>query len=418
MIMGDTTVQMITWWTLLTLINVVIFSELSTSSNTRLIVTSPVNPVREGALLSIHCQIWGLERRHQVSLLRKLDNQDSDDGLVEILSVNEDILSAVDDKVYLAVRHLPDGSAVYFLSIVQLGKLSDEGQYYCKVEKPATAVHEADEIVAVDSVIIQVLNFPAKISSPKCVTQSPMMKVTSGDTVLMNCSTEISTPVVTIEWSRAGSSEEAMIGETKQEVRAEHRVTFSVLRVSVRPQDDGAVFICQISSRTFPGRIQTCHLGPFTVLANPDQEPLWPYTTTVNSPSTEVSPSSNVYTKSICQKTCSSSSIFSPNNNYFWIMIFSATGFLALSLLTMSVLLSTSYCHARRLLSLTQTRSSSFKGYPMEDIDIIYSELDMKPGVGGGGKDGDGGRRVYMTLELREKLQSSAHCHDETVSPP
>ena len=98
----------ITQWLKLTIL-VNFFSNILTYSDV-IVATSPVNPVKEQGLLTIHCQVRNLDDNHQVTITRRVGDR------IQQISVDEDVLgNAVDERVFLAVRQLLDGSTVYFL---------------------------------------------------------------------------------------------------------------------------------------------------------------------------------------------------------------------------------------------------------------------------------------------------------------
>ena len=91
-------------------------------------VTAPINPVREDAMISIHCQIWNKVEGQEVTMSRKLKGA----ARSQRLSWDEKVQNDDDDRIFLAERRLTDGSVVYFLSIIEVTQ-SDEGTYFCKI---------------------------------------------------------------------------------------------------------------------------------------------------------------------------------------------------------------------------------------------------------------------------------------------
>ena len=372
-----------------TLVNLALMV-VSSSTDTRIVVTIPVNPVKEQGLLSVHCQVWGLLANHQVTLLRKLTNDK-----VELLSMNDNVLAGVDENVYLAVRQLEDGSNVYFLSITGV-KIQDQGQYSCKVEELATTVTESNQVIGVDSKDITVRYFP--IMQPIC-TYTKALEVQSGTTVTLNCTSEISNPPVKIDWIHAGTNE---VIESKQ-IQSDI-VTYSVLKVTLYSRKDvNRVFLCRISSPVFPDRQETCHVGPFTVLPNPDEiieEPI-----IAPLPPTDVKTKINVKgdpgpgkttfvdMKAKCAKQCS----YDTAKQFPWIIAFVVAVILTILFLVIGILLYVSYIRNKTNMSNALQR----RRHP----DEIYSELDIKPADA----------KVYMPLELRDKFcqdRQSIHYSD------
>ena len=76
-----------------------LFCCIRLTTGTSVIATSPVNPVQEGGILSVHCQVIGLQDDHGAALFRQVKG-----GKTERLSLNEDVLSTADDDVFIAWR--------------------------------------------------------------------------------------------------------------------------------------------------------------------------------------------------------------------------------------------------------------------------------------------------------------------------
>ena len=275
-----------------------------------------------------------------------------------------------------------------FFSVMHATK-EDEGQYTCKVEKPGFVT---DELIGFASVYIEIMTFPSK-SSPLCDLASGSLEVLSGEPVTFNCSSELTNPAVDIRWSKSGSKKSF---KTKQMYTSEQ--TYAVLHFIPSIQDDGDMFICKITSDEFPQMIQTCHIGPLSVGYNPNERPhrTLPPEDPMEENVPKKHPGSSIvsptWDKSKCQETCS----LITSDNFFWILTFSIAGFLAFLFLIIGILLSIKYYRTctRRSLNIT---AQSLNRYPVDDV---YSELDIKPA-----RDG----RVYMTLELREKLKNAVH---------
>ena len=371
-----------------TLVNLALMV-VSSSTNTRIVVTIPVNPVKEDGILSVHCQVWGLLENHQVTLLRILTN-----NKVELLSINEAVLPGCDDNVYLAFRQLEDGSNVYFLSITDV-KIQDQGQYSCKVEELATTATESNQVIGADSKDVTVRHFP--MMQPIC-TYTKSLVVRSGTTVTLNCTSGISNPPVKIDWIHAGTNE---VIETKQ-IQSDE-VTYSVLEVTLYSRKDvNRVFLCRISSPVFPDKQEECHVGPFNVIPNPDEneEPIIaPLPPTNIKTGIDVNEDSGagkttfVDIKAKCAKQCS----YDTAKQFPWIIAFVAAVILTILFLVIGILLYVSYIRNKTNMSNALQR----RRHP----DEIYSELDIKPAEA----------KVYMPLELRDKFgqdRQSIHYSD------
>ena len=216
-------------------------------SGTMVTASAPVNPVHEGGILSVHCQVVGMTDDQGVAFIRELNN-----GL-ERLSLNEDVLSSASDNVFIALRQLEDGATVYFLSIINVKK-SDEGKYTCKV------IDGALSEVAVDTVDFQVMYFPSQ-NNPSCTTNANQELTLPERTPLtLICSSEKGHPTVELSWTKTGNSKtlKAYTYETNDKV-------FSVLNLTASMADDRAMFICEITSTEFPYESSKCHVGPFAI---------------------------------------------------------------------------------------------------------------------------------------------------------
>ena len=206
--------------------------------------TVPVNPVQTSAILSIHCQVWNLktEQGEEVALYRKID------GSVKRLSIGDTVGDSTDERTFLAIRQMDD-SVVYFLSITDATK-DDAGEYSCRV----IAVGDNIAQVASDSVKVDVAYFPSE--NPTCLPPESM-HVTEGNVVRFQCISELTHPHVDIKWIRTDSRNKVQGKLTIMENALQSELTH---RVASR--DNGVIFICEISSKSFPGQTKTCPVGP------------------------------------------------------------------------------------------------------------------------------------------------------------
>ena len=120
------------------------------SVETTIEVTSPIERVVEGGILSVHCQVWNLESGHEVSIFRTVNTG------THRISLNGNVPQEVDSRIYLAVRQAHGGSKIYFLTIIEASK-QDEGKYECKVINTIGRVAQ----IAVDSIDLKVEYFPS-----------------------------------------------------------------------------------------------------------------------------------------------------------------------------------------------------------------------------------------------------------------
>lgn len=220
---------------------------------TSISVRAPVNPVEENGIISVYCEVKNLDERWQeVTMFRNVTTH------IEKLSVNDDVLPAVGDHVFLAKRQLEGTSFVYFLSVIRATK-EDAGEYFCKIADKAGLQRN----LPMDSVVINTTFFPPA-TDPVC-SPTGASTVTEGDELTLTCSSELSNPVVDIEWHRTGTSEKLVSKEYVENGRKH-----SVATVTIMAEDTGVIFLCQITSAAYVDEKQTCHYGPLQVATKTD----------------------------------------------------------------------------------------------------------------------------------------------------
>ena len=224
----------------------------SAAGDTKIIATTPVNPVRVGDMFCLHCQVRNKGIEQEITIFRKVN------GKIERLVWNEGILEDVDNRVFLAVRQLDDGSLVYFLSVTDVNR-QDEGEYTCRV-----IVSETLERVTEATAEVKVQYFPPEVY-PTCATNIKSSDVKSGTYVHLNCSSLKGHPAVEITWKQSGHALRSTLEES------EHFVS-SKASVRLTRAQNGAIFVCEIRSSAFPDEISTCHIGPYNVFPRPGHE--------------------------------------------------------------------------------------------------------------------------------------------------
>lgn len=349
------------------------------------VVTSPVNPVEEAAILSIHCQVWDLDSvEHEISI-QKITN-----GVSNRLSLQGDVLPSVEERVFLAQRHRSDGSIIYFLSIIDVER-KDEGMYQCEVRSKVGG----QGIVAVDSTNINMLYAPGD-AGPDCSPDGPIT-VTENSLVSFNCSSHVGNPRVSIDWKRAGADL-----DTKYTQSMQHGgIVYSVLDVRLTRQDHDAVFLCEVTSKAFPNYRKSCHIGPIAIISGhgsvspqgtiPDdvvrsvavitQPPL----TKPGGKQPGMYPSEDHAIQINCQQQCS----FTNSKVLYWILATVVIGFIAVTFLCVSLVLLV------KVNRLPSTGSGELDDYhvPIEHRrERIYVDLESRPS-----KD-----KVYMGLMLQK----------------
>ena len=244
----------------ITLFLLVVYAKVVIAT-TRVSLSAPVNPVKEGGMMALHCLVSEPSDDQSVTIYRWID------GKSETISWQDDILNSVDDRAYLATRILGDGSAVYFLSITEVTR-ADEGRYSCEV------LQRTDRglgTVSEDSIPVQVRYYPAN-PSPECASNyAPHSKIVSGTELAMNCSSEQGFPTVSLTWKRAGTRGESITRNAVQHQVNSQGMLISEMHIRVSLKDKDAVFLCQMKSDAFPDSVESCHIGPLVVIPNPNE---------------------------------------------------------------------------------------------------------------------------------------------------
>ncbi|XP_072046878.1 uncharacterized protein [Amphiura filiformis] len=360
-----------------TLYIVVLLSILSfykCASATRVIASAPVNPIEKDGILSVRCQVWELENSHDVTLLRTIS------GTVQRLSLGEDVMSNAGDRVFLAVRHMGDGSVVYFLSIMNVER-SDEGNYTCSVRGTALGNQ-----IATSSIRMNVTYFPSD-SDPVC--ESIPTRVNVGTSITLNCSSDEGFPRVALKWSQAGEKDLRSYNVVKD---GRIRSTYSF---QVSESDQNSVFLCTVSSKEFPTLNRQCHVGPLTVLSksghiipNLTPERVERVTPTPRSNGGVSSPGLHydVYatlSPPNCDQVCAE---ITSQSAFYWI-VSSAVGFIfAILFLIIVIVLLLKYCR------LSNRRHATYMAALPSPSEKVYAELDIRRCD----------NKVYMTLEKNE----------------
>ncbi|XP_072047484.1 uncharacterized protein [Amphiura filiformis] len=319
-------------------------------------INAPVNPVETGAIFSVHCQVRGLTNKHEVALYRTNVNGDT-----QRLSSKEEVDTEIDERVFLAVRRLMDGSEVYFLTITDFRR-EDVGNYSCKVIRTSPTIAE----VGSHTILAELLFFPST-SDPQCSNSGDPITIMEGSILELNCSSELGNPTVEIGWSRAGNSyssgaSESIIG---------NRI-YSHLTLVVSRKNRGDIFLCEIESIVEP-YTSSCHAGPIHVILNPDADytPEAPVLTTALSPTLKPSSPKNPTraVASSCKDVCPSlQSVPKP-----WIISTIITGVVAIILLLVIVVVSAKYTGH---VSAVNSAGCRYQRPP----DEIYTELQYRKG--------------------------------------
>ena len=352
------------------------------SSDTSIVVNAPVNPVDQFGILAVHCQVRNLQSADEVVFLRTIN------GKTKKLS---DDNTEFDDRIFIAVRQMEDGSTVYFLSLTGATD-ADDGEYSCKVIRYLDTIKE----IASDKVEISIVHFPSE-GGPKCASSNDKLEVREGRSITLNCSSSIGNPPVKITWNQVGSSKKLPSNEITS-----GGVVYSEL--TIRPRAGEPVFLCQIESPAFPTLRETCHLGPIRVIRDPNSSPLSPYDTgnTATSltpfeiitqrPKIEVKPSTK------CSQICATKT---SEHQLYWII---GTIFMAiLAIFFFAIFVGLLMKYLKRLRN--NNNRTKYKAPYEQRPHKVYEELEIRR-CGG---------QVYMALDKTKNIGHESIYTDKRV---
>ena len=388
------------------LLAVIVCLPVLTVAQPRVTATAPVQEIEEGAILSLHCQVWELQPGLEVTIMRITGRE------TKFLSVDETLMN-VPDSVFLATRHVSDGSIVYFLSIIDVQR-SDAGKYSCKVLNKTETISE----VAEDFVRLEIMYFPGD-TDPACQQEYPK-QVEAGTEIQLNCNSEVAKPPVSLTWTKTGSEEETL---TSTSVVKNNRL-FSSLTVRLNHEENNVIFMCHLRSEIFVDKHTTCHIGPIRVTPTPDknnkdkdvvkQRPnnKQPEPTGVSKvgsggpgragerPNLSAGNYPNLK-KLRCEKTCSY--FESPVNR--WIMATVVAGLMTFVFFIFGIVLFYKYYQVHSTSAYVKARRVATRTY----TDEIYSELEARrPDT----KD------VYMSLNKHDIMDSQLHQMQQSEDIP
>lgn len=339
-------------------------------------VTAPVNPVDIGGIFSLHCQVWNLDEGQEVTLLKLVNGK-------AVRITLDDTIMAEDDRMFLAMRQLNDGSTVYFLSVIEAVR-NDESEYQCKIIDTAGSAHGLPSV----SVNIGVIYYPE--TEPNCAYKEPLV-VKEGAMASFNCSSEAANPIVTIRWLRTGSEETL---DSREIVQNDRKVSYLTFRTKL--SDHNVMFTCEVSSLSFPDKTKTCHVGPLLItpksgstVSTSDRHPSMddritqdkdndiPFKTTgiAKRPPNKIDD---------CSEVCLSSKSLESK----WILATVFSGCAAFIFLILGLVLFVKYLNTRS--PYTRPR---YIATPKPHTDGIYSELECK----------QGDAKMYMTLQCKQR---------------
>ena len=219
------------------------------SAKTSVEVSSQTNPVEEGGILAINCEIRNMRDEYTVQFLRIMDTR------TEQLTMGDTYMqSTIFQRVFLAKRKLTGTTAAYFLTIVDV-LIADKARYVCNVN---TYTNGISTNIGHDNIDIEVYTFPK--ANPICQIAPNGYTFRKGDKLVLTCTSANAHPVVDLEWS-SGSSGEPISAQSVNDAST----VYSDLAVFMQEKYDGTIFICTMRSRGFPDRERSCYVGPITM---------------------------------------------------------------------------------------------------------------------------------------------------------
>ena len=341
--------------------------------------SAPVNPVEADGVVGLHCQVWNLkDGLEEVSILKGTNR----------LSLDE-LVTADGENTFVAKRQLTDGSLVFFLSMIGVTR-ETAGDYRCRVVNTGTA-----QVVAYEDITLEVMYFPGD-TDPICRSNTKSLIVDEGSAIKLNCSSEIAVPSVEISWKKPGTSDDNLPA-SKEEING--RMS-SILTIRPKASETGSVYLCEVTSRAFPKKLHTCHIGPISVKSKSNTNSRFTEISTDSSRNEPHPPDSTTATAVsimnadyVCNDICSSYS----SQKIYWILATAGATILALIFFVLVMTLCIKYHHL-------EEGSQSGYSYPRYPMEKIYSEVESR-------RVDD---RVYMSL-VKLKKQNENACLQEVT---
>ena len=344
--------------------------------------TAPLEEVEEGAILSLHCQVQDIQPDLEITLFRTLGDKTERVSVNDVVTLNEE---GDDERIFLAVRQLDDGTLVHFLSITDVTR-ADSGIYACSLYDTGSG---RPREISYDPVNIGVMYFPTE-EDPKCSFSTSSSDKT-GVEVILNCSSEKGYPEVSLAWSTGSDSKLGGAIETRG-----NRLHATL---KLRPTSN-TVYLCTVTSIAFPGKKQTCHIGPLTInsgdsgnlgetVNNPIALP--PSGGHIGQPSAPTLSSEQIEHLGDSDTDCSEVCSTQQQSSSMWMITTAATASVAISFLILVLLL---LCRYYKLNTSNDTFYVSH--HTKQPTEQMYSELEYKRNQ----------NMVYMALAKREKLEA------------
>lgn len=343
------------------------------ADGTRVAISAPVNPIQEGGILSIRCQVWQLQKGVQVTIFKTASEGDGYASQPQMITV-DNVITVNSDDVFLAERHMADGSTVYLLSVIRISRQEAAGVYVCKLRDIVGVITDLPS----DSVHLEFSYFPDK-SDPMCTATGDIQTspaIPAGANLTLICSSAAGNPRVVLEWDKQNE-----INRNTHTFTRDGRV-YTSLNFRVSNRDSGVMFICSVRSSAFPGRVQTCHYGPIVVEGantndrrpHDDDTTLPPMVNTIMVVST-LDKSHYASTKDDgiikdCRRECSTASRYK-----YWVIITTSVGIIAFVLFIIVFWMALRYQRTRSTWSDYQMTHT---GHTTTNRERLYAELQTK----------------------------------------
>ena len=338
------------------------------TAETTLEITTPINRVAVGDILAIQCQIWNIQTADTVAFART-----SADGSEQISSGSRISESSVEDRGYLSTRTFPDGSSVYFLTLLDV-RLSDSGKYLCSVTRIAESL---PSIINHDSTDVQINSFPDK-SQPSCAANPPNLMLIEGNTLELTCSTYKTVPIVDLKWLSLLKYEYLQSPNLSQ-----GDTVVSRQYITTEKEHHGAIFRCEMTSPGFPDRIQSCEIGPISLRSSSNEaESDFSLTTRTSKEIIRLDTGNPITPLSDCQNVCTSSS----GTIFYLTVSTAATGLLTTIFFITTIVMC---CKYHNVSSDVRQNQRYVPTPPSQVSDPVYVSLSRR----------NTNERVYMTLE-------------------
>ncbi|XP_072020650.1 uncharacterized protein [Amphiura filiformis] len=220
-------------------------------------VTVPVHPVTVGGILALQCHIQSMDDAHKVKIQRVGNGQPEE--------ITSDLLyypSALEQRVFVTKRTMPDGSNVYFMTVVDLTIL-DTGKYSCKVYDFSSGEYVK---VAEDSIDVDIYYLPDPIY-PQCQsTPSETKNINENVNLRLTCISSRGIPTVALQWKTFVDID--IVPRNKYQ----DDTVSTEINLRTTTSHDGVSFICEMTSPGFPDLIRTCQIGPITIRRQIERE--------------------------------------------------------------------------------------------------------------------------------------------------